>query len=96
LAGALHEQERRRGGELSHLVKDAPYVAIGINDTITGIHEPNESIATSRIDVSIKQFVTFLGAATTFDGGNPSAQQVETSRAALSSSSDSRATLSLG
>jgi hypothetical protein len=44
-------------------VKDAPYVALGLNDTITGIHEPNESIDTQRVSLTVEQFQAFLSAA---------------------------------
>ena len=44
-------------------VKDAPYVALGLNDTMTGIHEPNESIDTQRVSLTVEQFQAFLSAA---------------------------------
>ena len=50
---------------LTHLVKDSPYIAIGLNDTITGIHQPNESIDVNRISLAIQQFTEFLHAAAT-------------------------------
>ncbi|HRI71899.1 MAG TPA: M20/M25/M40 family metallo-hydrolase [Polyangium sp.] len=45
---------------LTHLLKDAPYLAIGPNDTRTRIHAPNESLPLDTIGLSRAQFVATL------------------------------------
>jgi hypothetical protein len=47
---------------LTHLVKDAPYLAIGPNDTRTRIHAANESLPLGTIRLSRNQFVATLHA----------------------------------
>jgi acetylornithine deacetylase/succinyl-diaminopimelate desuccinylase-like protein len=47
---------------LMHLVRGAPYVAIGPNDSESRIHQPNESLALDNVAVAVSQFqrlVTF-------------------------------------
>ena len=45
---------------LTHLLRDAPYLAIGPNDTRTRIHAPNESLPLDTLALSSKQFVSVL------------------------------------
>lgn len=45
---------------LTHLLRDAPYLAIGPNDTRTRIHAPNESLPLGTLHLSSKQFVSVL------------------------------------
>lgn len=45
---------------LTHLLKDAPYLAIGPNDTRTRIHAANESLPLQTIALSKNQFVAAL------------------------------------
>lgn len=48
---------------LTHLVGDAPYLAIGPNDSRSFIHRPNESLAIANLAPSVHQFHELLKAA---------------------------------
>lgn len=48
---------------LTHLVGDAPYLAIGPNDPQSVIHQPNESLPISNLAASLHQFQATLAAA---------------------------------
>ncbi|MDI1443602.1 M20/M25/M40 family metallo-hydrolase [Polyangium sp. 6x1] len=45
---------------LAHLVKDAPYLAIGPNDTRARIHAPNESLPLGTLPLASAQFIGVL------------------------------------
>ena len=46
---------------LTHLVKDAPYLAIGPNDPRSAIHRPNESLPTAHLALVVEQTQELLG-----------------------------------
>jgi acetylornithine deacetylase/succinyl-diaminopimelate desuccinylase-like protein len=48
---------------LTHLVKDATYLAIGPNDPESRIHKANESLPLANLSLSVKQFLAVLQAA---------------------------------
>jgi cysteinylglycine-S-conjugate dipeptidase len=45
---------------LTHLVGDAPYLAVGPNDPHSMIHRPNESLSTTHLALSAQQFISIL------------------------------------
>lgn len=45
---------------LTHLLREAPYLAIGPNDTRTRIHAANESLPLDTLALSVKQFIALL------------------------------------
>ncbi|UQA64026.1 M20/M25/M40 family metallo-hydrolase [Polyangium aurulentum] len=45
---------------LTHLVREAPYLAIGTNDTRTRIHAPDESLPLATFELGWAQFVALL------------------------------------
>lgn len=45
---------------LAHLVRDAPYLAVGPNDTRARIHTPDESLPLTTLDLAAAQFVAVL------------------------------------
>lgn len=45
---------------LQHFLKDTPYIAFGPNDEDSNIHRPNESLPIYSLDLSYKQFLSFL------------------------------------
>lgn len=45
---------------LTHLVRDAPYLAVGPNDTRARIHAPDESLPLATLDLAAAQFVAVL------------------------------------
>lgn len=48
---------------LTHLVKDATYLAIGPNDPASRIHKPDESLPIANLGLSVEQFLAVLRAA---------------------------------